>query len=142
MKKNNLILLIVFLHFVLLSGCASAEASHKSPPLAVNGVLDLSEWDFSGEGTVAMDREREMYWNRLLTPEDFDHGHPMPTGLISVPGLWEDTEVNGTKLSGDGYATMRLKVITDRPDLLYASRLKNVFISYKLWVNDRPAVTM
>lgn len=45
---------------------------------ALRGELDLRTQPLTDTGSVALDGEWEFYWNRLLTPEDFQPGGDAP----------------------------------------------------------------
>jgi len=97
----------------LLAACVPA-ASGRTPPRAVNGVLDLRDWDFARDGPVKLDGEWAWYWGQLLTPQDFPASDaappPPPTGLYRVPSAWNGRTVQGHTLTSDGYATFRLTI--------------------------------
>lgn len=107
----------------------------RKPPQAVNGVLDLTDWDFVKDGPIRLNGTWEFFWGQLLTPEDFERGRGKITGLIQVPQNWAGYRYHGKPLPADGYATYRLIIKpgkfagTQGIYLLYAAT------SYKLWVN-------
>ncbi len=94
-------LLLVFL--LPLPGVA-AEA-----PQAMEGLIDLSEWDFNRRGPVELRGEFEFYWEQFLgrrelltvTPEQF----------VRVPQPWNGTYVGDDAISGHGFATYRLNIL-------------------------------
>ncbi len=115
---------VVLLLSLLLSltACGQIELSTPAPPQAVEGVLDLRQWDFEQAGIIKLNGEWEFYWEQLLTRNDFAAATPPTmTGLISVPDSWRGYEVNGQPLTGDGYATYRLIILLNdkqlQPDL-------------------------
>lgn len=115
----------------------------KQAPRAVNGVLDLTGWDFERDGTVTLNGDSEFYWKQLLTPDDFTGAvKPDKTGFIHIPGLWNGYALyNGDgaqKLPGDGYATYRLTINTNNRSQSLGIKLLDFATSYKLWVNGMP----
>ena len=107
----------------------------KDQPLAVKGVLDLSAWDSTREGPVALSGEYEFYWQQHLLPERFLQAtQPKPSGVIQVPGVWNGYELGGEKLGGDGYATYRLQVRLKEPAPL-ALKLLDMATAYELYLN-------
>lgn len=107
-------------------------------PSAKKGVLDLTGWDFDKDGVVKLDGEWEFYWKRLLSYEDF-HGSesaPVADGYSRVPGAWNKHAVDGKPLPEEGYATYRLKVKTNRPDILYGFKILTFSTAYRLMIND------
>ena len=106
----------------------------KKVPLAVNGVLDLRDWNFEKDGLVNLNGEWEFYWKQLFKPEDFktDQESKM-TGSFNVPDLWNHYEFQGKNPFKSGYATFRLKVyLDDRTDSLTVSthQIKNAHVMF------------
>lgn len=101
-----------------------------------NGRADLSGMDFSKNKLVSLGGQWEFYWNRLLTPEDFNSGQsPKMDSLMKVPGTWSDNV--GTHYTRQGIATYRLSL--SYPSTLKdpALRIQYVANAYKLYVNGR-----
>ncbi len=112
-------------------------ASALSAPIAKQGVLDLSGWNLERDGIIKLDGEWEFYWKQLLKPGDFETGTvPPQTGFFTMPKSWNGYELKGQQLSGDGYATFRLKVITKDPQGSYAFKILEQSTAYSLWVDD------
>src|SRR5882724_443715 len=81
------------------------------PPVARQGELDLSAWNFQKDGNLPLEGEWEFYWDRLLTPADFkNRTQPLPTGFAMVTGEWNSQVIGNRKFPGQGYATYRLRV--------------------------------
>lgn len=112
-KKTQLLnLIILTLLATCLAACAANQGLAASQPLAVDGVLDLREWDFEKGGLVNLNGQWEFYWGQLLTDNNFTGGNPSTiTGFIKVPSPWNGYPVKGNPISGEGYATYRLRVL-------------------------------
>ena len=93
----------------LMTAACSSNFSGKSMPLAIRGVMDLSDWNFERDGPVDLSGQWEFYWQQLLRPSDFHRAARSPI-YIQVPGIWNGRIVRGHKLTGDGYATYRLRI--------------------------------
>jgi PAS domain S-box-containing protein len=119
-------------HFYL--GCGQFS-QHKRQPYATRGMLDLSDWDFAQNGPVALSGEYEFYWHQHLAPERFSQAElPQGNGFIQVPGDWNGYKLDGKKLSGEGYATYRLRVqLKDRVPL--ALKFLDMATAYTVYVN-------
>jgi two-component system, sensor histidine kinase ChiS len=122
-NRHIKIMLSILLALTLL-GVASdlllRPTQQNSAPNAVNGVLDLTGWDFQRDGTIKLVGQWDFYWQRLFAHADFEKPNPpKPSGYVNVPDVWDQYQVDGRFLSGYGYATYRLKVKMDKiPDSL------------------------
>jgi len=115
-----------------LSACAPAQ----SPPAAVNGVLDLTGWDFDRDGPVNLDGEWEMYWQQLLTPADFAlSAPPQPTRLYPFPSAWNTLRLRDQPFPNDGYLTLRLRLKAPPTDQPYGMFVPSFNTAYGVWVN-------
>jgi len=123
---------------LLLTACGQVQSPTKTPPKAENGVLDLTGWDLVRDGPVNLAGEWEFYWEQLLKPDDFSGANlPPRTGFIELPAPWNGYVVNGVPLSGDGYATYRLKILLNNsrhPPL--ALKMPEFETAYVLYVDD------
>lgn len=138
MKYIGIRPLIAFMLLFVLSVCG---CDRKTVDHASRGLLDLSSWDFERDGIAYLDGEWEFYWEQLLTPDDFNRGElPQMTGYFAIPGYWNGYRFEGRSLSGDGYATFRLR-IRIRSDLkTLAMRIEEESTAYRLWVNGSLAM--
>jgi class 3 adenylate cyclase len=75
-------------------------------PRAVDGRLDLTEWDLEGGGDVGLIGTWEICWGRLLDPGD---PCPSPWRPVPVPGMWSE-EGAGSPFGAYGVATYRLRI--------------------------------
>ncbi|MGK5093739.1 adenylate/guanylate cyclase domain-containing protein [Deltaproteobacteria bacterium TL4] len=95
----------------ILVGCRNTELRNKQPPHAVQGVLDLSNWNFENDGQVKLDGEWGFYWKQFLSSSDFETSPSLkPDAYAKVPGRWNDLEVDHKAVGSEGYATYRLTV--------------------------------
>lgn len=125
---------------LLLSGCLHSPRSdsQRMAPQAIQGVLDLTEWDFERDGVVTLSGEWEFYWHQLLTPADFDDPMPpTPTGLITVPGAWNRHTVDNVPLPVTGYASYRLQIILPPQTPPTALYVRDMDTAYILYVNGQ-----
>ena len=136
MTKSSLptIIAIVATALLMLTACGQSASPTKEPQ-AENGVLDLTNWDLARDGPVNLSGEWEFYWEQLVQPDDFAGTNlPPRTGLIVLPAPWNGYVVNGVPLSGDGYATYRLKVLLNSsnfpPLALKVPEFETAFILY------------
>ncbi|MCC7400553.1 MAG: hypothetical protein IT214_03620 [Chitinophagaceae bacterium] len=108
------------------------------PPVARQGEMDLSSWNFQKDGNLPLNGVWEFYWHRLLTPSDFKNkSGPPPSGFMMVIGEWNEGVAGGSKLPGQGYATYRLRINKVSYPGLFALKMPDINSSYRLWVNDK-----
>ena len=131
--------LTAFLALALLLNLTACLDKTPPAPLAERGVMDLRTYDPIETGPAALDGQWEFYWNRLLTPDDFETGtdSPEPTGLFAFPGTWKGFRVNGEKLDGTGQATFRLRLMLWPDADKLTIRLFDIPMAYKLWADGR-----
>ncbi len=100
---------------------------------AVNGILDLRQWDFSRQEEIPLSGEWEIYWKALYdSPSALNEAKAGHTDYFTVPGSWMGHRLSdGTVLGPSGFATFRLRVLL--PDNLVRNGQKlSVFIPYQV----------
>ncbi|OQY45972.1 MAG: hypothetical protein B6242_09085, partial [Anaerolineaceae bacterium 4572_78] len=140
MKQLKIIFILLLMSIPFMACNTNQSTTQKTSPKAVNGVLDLQDWDFEKDGVIKLDGEWEFYWEQFLTPEDFGHMTlPPMTGVIELPGEWNGYEVNGKLLTGYGYATYRLQVLLKNNNhflALKTSAISTAATAHVLYVNE------
>lgn len=105
---------------------------HKSPA-AVQGVLDLSSWDFAKDKSVFLNGEWDFYPEKLLPPEELSKETHYS---IKVPGSWhKKTGAFLQKPRGNG--TYRLSVKLPESQVQLALQIHNIFMAHRLFVNGQ-----
>ncbi|MGK5093738.1 adenylate/guanylate cyclase domain-containing protein [Deltaproteobacteria bacterium TL4] len=122
----------------VLIGCQNTEIPHKTPPQAVQGELDLRNWNFETEGLVTLDGEWGFYWKRFLNGSDFD-SNPLltPDTYAKVPGEWNAIEVDHKAVGAEGYATYRLTVLLNESAPNLALKVPEMGTAYNLELNGK-----
>jgi signal transduction histidine kinase len=111
----------------VLSGCAPVTTDATAPTVN-QGTIDLTSWDFTKQGNVALDGNWAFYWNELIAPGDFNGRNP--TGYYALPSGW--AKYKALALPTNGCATYRLVVKTDSAGI-YGISVPNVYTEYALW---------
>ncbi|MGD9055482.1 MAG: 7TM diverse intracellular signaling domain-containing protein [Desulfobacterales bacterium] len=137
-SSSRLIALSLIIAYIIFFSACLNDATRRISPKAVNGILDLSDWDFKKDGPVDLSGEYEFYWSQHLTPLDFSKA-PLPekTGFIKVPGYWKDETFNGKKFPGQGYVTYRLNIQLNEQTKSLALRLLEISTAYNIFVNGQ-----
>ena len=127
---------------LLLSLCSCGE-KRRAQPVAVDGVLDLSNWDFEKDGIVDLKGEWRFVWDDFVDPMPSDKFREKFSGTIKVPSTWHtqpNPNQSGEYLPGQGYATYALKVLLppgpDDQELALASKHHNSSARYLMVENE------
>lgn len=140
-NKSKVTIVSICIIFGIIGFFITNWGTTQRYPVAVNGELDVTGWDFANKGPVRLDGEWEYYRNQLVTPDDFgpqrhDGKLPEMTGFVHVPDRWEKYGGGGLSGSPYGYATFRLRVkLQDTPGQIYGIRQINIKTAHKLFVN-------
>ncbi len=117
-------------------------AAISEPPVAQEGLLDLSGWDFA-DGHVRLSGEFEFYWLEHYGPQDFASGYtPRPDAYLTVPAAWNCTETINPIFPPDGYATYRLTVFLRDSVSGLALKFTDMASAYKVFVNGKEALAV
>ncbi|PYG87464.1 histidine kinase/DNA gyrase B/HSP90-like ATPase [Ruminiclostridium sufflavum DSM 19573] len=134
---------IVIIAFVMFASAAVflffgyQNSEPEKQPQAVNGIIDLSAWDFKRYGPVKLDGQWELYWNKLLNPDRLGKGSPYGKPLfVQVPGLWKNIKTVDN-IKNEGFATYRLLVRTGGIHESMAINIKFLISSCRIWIGDR-----
>lgn len=131
--------------FVCLSCIISLYAckdSKKYQPVAEQGLLDLSGWDFEKDGILKLDGQWDFYWNKLYAPDDFKKSRvDTPAAYLSIPGTWNEQTKHTHKFPGKGFATYHLKVKLKHHYPILGIKCFDAASSFKLWVNGQPVAS-
>ncbi len=103
-----------------------------------NGTIDLRNHDFRNESVIRLDGMWEFYWKKLYFPEDFRGkrivGSP---DYFMVPSIWNGCLEGGERLTGDGYATLRLSVLLPEAGQCYGFKLPETGSAYRLFADGK-----
>lgn len=128
---KNMFKYLVPLIIIAFSGFnCTKSASLKDAETAKDGVLDLRGINLN-ERTVSLNGDWAFAWKQLLTPVD---SFPKES-FIRFPGLWNDCEVNGEKLSTQGYATYKLTVLLPGKRRPLALFVPDFYSAYRMYLN-------
>lgn len=120
--------------------CQSTSAAMADGPQAVEGLLDLSEWDFRTDGNVELSGEYEFYWRRFLDRRELLTENP--SYFINVPSPWNGTSTEEGPAPGHGYATYRLTVLVGSNLQPMALKVKDFGTSGTVFIDGEEAIRM
>lgn len=134
--KYKYLLLLLLLFFL---NCVNNTQSTSKQ--AINGVINLSDWDFQKQGFVSMEGQWEFFWNQFLYPnEPIDNHFENRTAYLAPGDVWSDQENKGLNLNGTGYATYKLKIIFPSKyiDKIFGIKFKTTGgAAYKVFIEDQ-----
>lgn len=102
---------------------------------AQRATLDLRDWNVPSKRIIKLDNNWELYWNKLLAPEDFKRDSSLTPDALVRPVSWNDTKLNGKPLGGKGYATYRL-LLKNLPSSSLMLDVYSVQTSCRVYIND------
>lgn len=143
LRKYGMLIITCVISALILLLISSITPISEPQPIAKNGVLDLTDWDFTKNGTIQLTGEWEFYWRQLLTYKDFkqDNSKIDFNGYQYVPDIWDDYNINGEHPTGTGYATYRLKVKNVDWKDTFGLKILTMSTSYILMIDDKVIVT-
>jgi hypothetical protein len=80
-------------------------------PVAKKGMIDLRNFNDSGQFIINLNGEWEFYWNKMLRPQDFEGKVINPDYYGMVPSYWTDYPKDKVRTERFGFATYRLRVL-------------------------------
>ena len=122
---------------VFLVSCRG-HPSKVAQPTALKGILDLTRWDFTRDGSVNLAGEYEFYWRKLLSPSDFSTAKPPPKpAYVRVPSYWNRYKIGGHSLPGNGYATYRLKILLSSSETPLALKFLSIGTAFTVYLDGK-----
>ncbi|MBF0443042.1 MAG: hypothetical protein HQK54_14135, partial [Oligoflexales bacterium] len=112
----------IFIYILPLLVSCQKHGEEKTAPLARDGTIDLSGWDFDRDGPVKLDGKWRMAWNKFIDPADsegvaaeFDRA-----GYHKVPGDWtvEGDISEKPRMFGFGTAILKIRGLKKSEDIL------------------------
>lgn len=103
-------------------------------PVAIQGVLDLRNWNFSEQGTVRLKGQWKFYWNQFIDPAATEKENS-EAYLYEVPSSWSSIQFKNGDHPANGYATARLKILLPAKNLNLALHDSEISTAYRLYIN-------
>lgn len=135
--RKGKIFIIVSLFLMILTGARIlwiVTLHNSQQPHAINGQLDLRQWDANKGRTVTLDGQWEFYPDiQLMSVEKVIDDKAQ---FIQVPGGWNQSI--SAENSPYGYGSYRLQVLVNPKDeVTYSVRIPSIRSSSELYVNGR-----
>ncbi|WP_238403903.1 ATP-binding protein [Paenibacillus paridis] len=141
MKNLRKVFLLMTIFIAALTGLRLFWVMVVTPPdqaQAVQGQLDLRQWDLSADHAISLNGEWDFYPQQLLTgTENADLAEKMIKTTIQVPGRW-DHLMKDKQNPKFGYGSYRLRVLVDAEgEQIYGLRLPTIPTSSKVYINGQ-----
>ncbi len=142
--KKFIVILCVIIAFFFTQCSRQYEANQKVIPIATNGIIDASEWDFENDGIIKLNGQWEFYWGEFFKHNDFiDENQPINKNYIDALKYWNNLEIDGKKLPSFGYATYRLqiKINPKYKSQIFGFKTNGQSSAYNLYIYDNPILS-
>ncbi|WP_160397851.1 sensor domain-containing diguanylate cyclase [Paenibacillus sp. MMS18-CY102] len=106
-------------------------------PRAVQGMMDVTEYEAAAKGRIDLSGEWAFYWSQLLEPTDIQSGTGRLTGYIDMPSNWDQYKRGADNLPRTGFATFVLELKLVDPKQAKALTLPVMYSNYKIWVDNQ-----
>jgi signal transduction histidine kinase len=99
---------------IMVLGCIAWSSTVTAQPTAVDGLINLSDWNFETGGNVPLKGQYEFYWQRFLNRQELLAENP--EFFAEVPKPWNGVNIGNDVVTPHGFATYRLTILIP-PDL-------------------------
>ncbi len=99
------------------------------------GVLDLRDIDFDKNSLLSLDGEWEFYWRQFLDSNQTIQNSEDKKYYLKLPGAWNGLEIEGEKISGEGFATLRATILTKKTNSILDFKFPVIPLPYLLFIN-------
>ena len=127
---------ILFFFVFLISFAYDHSCAGTRSPVAVNGTISLSGWDFDTVPVVSLNGTWWFAWHQWQMPDTGVQwsGKPIDT-TIAVPRRWNDYPFKVRPIGSRGYATYELVVLLPRHIHSWALHIPEISSAYTLYIN-------
>lgn len=105
-------------------------------PRAVQGQLDLRDWDLTSKRPIPLDGEWEFYPHKFIQSKQIDHNKAITgASYIQVPGNWKP-HLFKDQTSAEGYGSYRLRILVNPVKYqTYSFHVSKILSSSELFVD-------
>lgn len=121
---------VMIVLILIFFACIVFSQITRNPIKSINGVMDLTNWDFERDGTISLDGQWDFSW------EDEEKAYS-----IDVPGSWNNQSRDGVRFPVEGYGIYHLRIIAPKAGGLMALKLNRIPSAYTLYIDDKEFFT-
>ncbi|HNP19095.1 MAG TPA: 7TM-DISM domain-containing protein [Fulvivirga sp.] len=134
--KSLLTKILPFFLLGLIGNMQIAIAQTSIKPMAMNGIVNVSTWNFEDGGSIELSGDWLFIWDRLITPTNKNIDDK--SGIyVKFPGIWTNYLINNKTYPSYGSASYRLIVKGLEINREYALEIPDMYSSYQLWLGDK-----
>lgn len=100
------------------------------------GLTKQGVVSYGGEDEFLLDAEWEFTFGQLISPKE-QESDSLNTKYVAVPSIWNGYEWKGEELSSFGYATYKLKIISDKNYADIAFEVYDFYSQFSLYLNGQ-----
>ncbi len=130
-RLKNFCLLV--LSILLLAQCTS----RKHPPKIIDGVLDLTNYDFESSGSIPLNGKVHFFWEKLYSQQNIQQGKTKNQVTTLLPQIWDKVKYQGQAIGSIGYGTYYLRIKLPHEKMALAIKMLTVGTAYTIFVNDK-----
>jgi len=128
---------ILFTLIVMFFSCED-ENKIRNKPAAVNGILDLRDWDFQKHGIAELKGEWKFRWMEDKPEFSAENYDDSAWDTLDVPGSWNSK--TGAPY-GTGWARLKILISPESAgtyaDRLSIEQIQEIFSAYAIYVNGK-----
>ncbi|WP_075980579.1 HD-GYP domain-containing protein [Bacillus massilinigeriensis] len=131
-------IIIPVIILAVIAGCSSFSNNNHELPVAQEGKMDVTKWNFEEQGNIRLDGQWEFYSDKLVEPHQFE-AITNNKALLQVPKTWNDQKLGSRELDGQGFGTYRLLIKFNESDLHTEKALfiLNTYTANKVWIDGK-----
>ncbi len=104
-------------------------------PVAINGILDLRNWNFDSKGPLYLSGEWAFYQDKFYTNSSFGNDTNLIPEFINI-NLMGTNQEKYSNIPVNGYGTYRLIILLPRQVSEYRLRSRYIANAYRIYLND------
>ncbi|MFH2140910.1 MAG: 7TM diverse intracellular signaling domain-containing protein, partial [Bacteroidota bacterium] len=111
--------------------------ANNSIPVVINGIINLSDYDFEEQGNIKLQGKWKFYSNKFLNPEQIKNDKNY--SFLDVPKNWKGQAFNNEILDAKGYGTYYLQIIIgdNHRNELFIFNTRYIPNSSEIYVNGK-----
>jgi len=118
--------------------CLAIQLVSAQNPMAQNGFIDLSNWDYQKNEVILLNGSWKFYWRK--TKDNLkDSAQVYKHTFQIVPNSWDNYKIQDQQIPKFGFSTYQVGLIIPEKlkGKLLALKIKSLFCAYNLYFDDK-----